>query len=170
MLGNAGLLLHLEEILSLSNAIITHHAMILRELKIALLLATTLILGRPNSYAQSEITWPGGTVFDFGMIKEADGDVCHRFTFRNTGKEPFVVLGATGKCGCTNASYSKEEIAPGDTASVVVKFNPKGRSGTFKQRVTVLLSSPSRHNTLFIKGVIEPNDSTININNLNLNQ
>lgn len=147
--------------------------MILREPKIALLLATTLLLGCPICYGQSEITWPGGTVFDFGMIKEADGDVFHKFTLRNIGKEPFVVLGAAGKCGCTTASYSKKEIAPGDTASVVVKFNPTGRSGTFKQRVTVLLSSPSRHNTLFIKGVIEPkiqNDSTININNLNLNQ
>lgn len=144
--------------------------MIYRELKIALWLATTLILGCPSSYAQSEITWLGGTVFDFGMIKETDGDVYHRFTFRNTGKEPVIVLGAAGKCGCTTAAYPKEEITPGDTASVVVKFNPTGRSGTFKQRVTVLLSSPSRHNTLFIKGVIEPNDSTININNLNLNQ
>lgn len=134
------------------------------------LFAIALVLGFPNSYGESEISWMGGTVYDFGKIKEADGAATHRFVFRNTGGEPFVVLGAVGRCGCTNASYSKKEIAPGDTASVVVKFNPTGRSGTFKQRVTVLLSSPSRHNTLFIKGVIEPNDSTININNLNLNQ
>lgn len=134
------------------------------------LFAIALVLGFPNSYGESEISWMGGTVYDFGKIKEADGAATHRFVFRNTGDEPFVVLGAVGRCGCTNASYSKKEIAPGDTASVVVKFNPTGRSGTFKQRVTVLLSSPSRHNTLFIKGVIEPNDSTININNLNLNQ
>lgn len=134
------------------------------------LFAIALVLGFPNSYGESEISWMGGTVYDFGKIKESDGAATHRFVFRNTGGEPFVVLGAVGRCGCTNASYSKKEIAPGDTASVVVKFNPTGRSGTFKQRVTVLLSSPSRHNTLFIKGVIEPNDSTININNLNLNQ
>ena len=121
-------------------------------------------------YAQSEIEWLKGTVYDFGKIYESDGTVNHRFCLRNVSNEPFVILGAAGRCGCTTASYTKEEIAPGDTASVVVKFNPTGRSGTFKQRVTVLLSSPSRHNTLFIKGVIEPNDSTININNLNLNQ
>lgn len=161
MLGNAGLLLHLEEILSLSNAIITHHAMILRELKIALLLATTLILGCPNSYAQSEITWPGGTVYDFGKIKEADGAATHRFVFRNTGGEPFVVLGAVGRCGCTTATYSEAEVAPGDTASVVVRFDPAKRSGAFKQRVTVLLSGPSGHNSLFVKGEVEAakNDS-----------
>lgn len=121
-----------------------------------MILVTTLIIGCPVSYGQSEIFWLDGTVFDFGNIREEAGEVSHRFIFKNTSNEPFVVLGAAGKCGCTTASYSKKEIAPGDTASVVVKFNPTGRSGTFKQRVTVLLSSPSRHNTLFIKGVIEP--------------
>lgn len=143
------------------------------KLTLAIVFAATLIIGCPISYGQSEIAWPGGTVFDFGLIKEADGEVTHKFTLRNIGKETFVVLGAAGKCGCTTAEYPQKEISPGDTASVVVKFNPTGRSGTFKQRVTVLLSSPSRHNTLFIKGVIEPqiqNDSTIHINNLNLNQ
>ena len=147
--------------------------MIHSELKIALLLATAFIIGCPIGYGQSEITWIGGTVFDFGMIKDYDGDVSHRFTLQNISKEPLVILGAVGKCGCTTATYPKGEIAPGDTASVVVKFNPTGRSGTFKQRVTVLLSSPSRHNTLFIKGEIEPrilNDSIININNLNFTQ
>lgn len=134
------------------------------------LFAIALVLGFPNSYGESEISWMVGTVYDFGKIKEVDGAATHRFVFRNTGDEPLVVLGAVGRCGCTTATYSEAEVAPGDTASVVVKFNPTGRSGTFKQRVTVLLSSPSRHNNLFIKGVIEPNDSTININNLNLNQ
>lgn len=135
--------------------------MILRELKIALLLATTLILGCPNSYAQSEIKWMGGTVYDFGKIKETDGAATHRFVFRNTGGEPFVVLGAVGRCGCTTATYSKAEVAPGDTASVVVRFDPAKRSGAFKQRVTVLLSGPSGHNSLFVKGEVEAakNDS-----------
>lgn len=126
------------------------------KLTLAMILVTTLIIGCPVSYGQSEISWLDGTVFDFGNIREEAGEVSHRFIFKNTSNEPFVVLGAAGKCGCTTASYSKKEIAPGDTASVVVKFNPTGRSGTFKQRVTVLLSSPSLHNTLFIKGVIEP--------------
>lgn len=103
----------------------------------------------------------GGTVYDFGKIKEADGAATHRFVFRNTGGEPFVVLGAVGRCGCTTATYSEAEVAPGDTASVVVRFDPAKRSGAFKQRVTVLLSGPSGHNSLFVKGEVEAakNDS-----------
>jgi len=60
------------------------------------LFAIALVLGFPNSYGESEISWMGGTVYDFGKIKEADGAATHRFVFRNTGGEPFVVLGAVG--------------------------------------------------------------------------
>ena len=78
------------------------------------LFAIALVLGFPNSYGESEISWMGGTVYDFGKIKEADGAATHRFVFRNTGGEPFVVLGAVGRCGCTTATYSEAEVAPGD--------------------------------------------------------
>ena len=103
------------------------------------LFAIALVLGYPNSYGESEISWMGGTVYDFGKIKEADGVATHRFVFRNTGGEPFVVLGAVGRCGCTTATYSEAEVAP----------------------VTVLLSGPSGHNSLFVKGEVEAakNDS-----------
>ena len=125
------------------------------------LFAIALVLGFPNSYGESDISWMGGTVYDFGKIKEADGAATHRFVFRNTGDEPFVVLGAVGRCRCTTATYSEAEVAPGDTASVVVRFDPAKRSGAFKQRVTVLLSGPSGHNSLFVKGEVEAakNDS-----------
>ena len=132
------------------------------EFKSVILLAAALSIGSLCCYGQSEITWSGGTVYDFGKIREASGAVSHRFVFRNVGKKPFVVLGGVGRCGCTTATYTQGEIAPGDTASVVVRFDPAKRTGAFKQRVTVLLSGPSRHNTLFVKGEIEPckNDST----------
>lgn len=130
-------------------------------LRMTTLFAIALVLGFPNSYGESDISWMGGTVYDFGKIKEADGAATHRFVFRNTGGEPFVVLGAVGRCGCTTATYSEAEVAPGDTASVVVRFDPAKRSGAFKQRVTVLLSGPSGHNSLFVKGEVEAakNDS-----------
>lgn len=121
-----------------------------------LIAAATILIGCQYCQAQSEITWQKGTVFDFGEIREEAGAVTHKFIFRNTGKEPFVVLGAVGRCDCTTATHTKKTIAPGDTASVIVRFAPAHRKGFFKQRVTVLLSGPSRHNTLFIKGVILP--------------
>lgn len=123
----------------------------------SLLIAVALILiGCQCGHAQSEITWLNGTVCDFGKIYEEAGAVAHKFIFRNTGKEPFVILGAVGRCGCTTAKHPKKTIVPGDTASIMVRFDPAHRAGFFKQRVTVLLSGPSRHNTLFVKGNIVP--------------
>ena len=127
--------------------------------------ATIILIGCQCCQAQSEITWLKGTVYDFGEICEDAGAVTHKFIFKNTGKEPFVVLGAVGRCGCTTATHPKQTITPGDTASVTVRFDPAHRKGFFKQRVTVLLSGPSRHNTLFVKGVILPSkkDSTFSL-------
>lgn len=65
-----------------------------------------------------------------------------------------MVLGAMERCGCTTATYPQKEIAPGDTSCINVNFDPVNRNGGFKQRVTILLSGPSRCNTLFIKGRI----------------
>lgn len=106
-----------------------------------------LAFGWCLSAAQSEINWIGGTVYDFGEIKESDGIVMHKFLFRNISNKPFMVLGAMERCGCTTATYPQKEIAPGDTSCINVNFDPVNRNGGFKQRVTILLSGPSRCNT-----------------------
>lgn len=102
--------------------------------------------------AQSEMQWQGGTSFSFGTILEDEGPVSHRFVMRNAGDKPFHIVGAHPTCGCTTATHSSQIIAPGDTASVMVTYNPQRREGGFCQRVAVTTDSRSRINYLFVKG------------------
>ena len=127
-----------------------------RAKRIILLLSMLLSQGIAHMLAQSEIAWMGGTVHDFGQVDKQGGAVVHTFRLRNVGTEPFVVLGVSGQCACTTATFVRHAVAPGDTASVVVRLDPTRLDGRFSQRLAVWLSGGSRRNTLFVKGCVVP--------------
>ena len=59
---------------------------------------------------------------DYGTIKQgADG--VRVFEFKNTGKAPLVISGASSSCGCTVPSWPKEPIAPGASGKIEVKYD-----------------------------------------------
>lgn len=87
--------------------------------------------------------------YDFGTIKR-DVTVSHRFVFRNSGKKPLKIHDVSSQCGCTIPVYPQGAIAPGDTSSLLVKFNSKDKMNRQEKSITV-------HTNSF------PNQSVINI-------
>ena len=55
------------------------------------------------------------------LSKEPDG--LRVFEFKNTGKAPLVISGASSSCGCTVPSWPKDPIAPGATGKIEVKYD-----------------------------------------------
>lgn len=94
-------------------------------------------------------------IFDFGMIKEADGPVSHTFEFTNTGNEPLVIINANASCGCTRPEYSKEPIKPGKSGKIKVTYNPAGRPGEFDKEVKIRTNGKKRP-ILKITGTVIP--------------
>ena len=76
------------------------------------------------------------------------------FEFVNTGDEPLLILNVNTDCGCTAAGYPKEEILPGDTAKISVRYNGRNNpTGTFRKQVRVRSNDPDNPLVrLFIKG------------------
>ena len=76
------------------------------------------------------------------------------FEFVNTGDEPLLILNVNTDCGCTAAGYPREEIAPGDTARISVRYNGRNNpTGTFRKQVRVRSNDPEHPMVrLFIKG------------------
>jgi hypothetical protein len=74
--------------------------------------------------------------FNFGIIKP-DQVVEHTYVFTNTGGSPLKVTDVKPGCGCTTPDWTKEEVAPGDSGKITVRFDPKGKVGKQKKSVEV---------------------------------
>jgi len=79
-------------------------------------------------------------LFDFGEIKE--GTILERkIVYTNTGQNPLVIFSASGSCGCTVPTYSKEPLASGASDTLFVSFNSTGRSGNQSKAVKVFANT-----------------------------
>lgn len=102
------------------------------------------------------------TTYDFGAFEENDGKVTCHFRFINDTDEPLAVLAARPSCGCTVPSIPRGTIAPGDTASIDVTYDPTGRPGRFEKNVKVQLSGGHPESvTLKVRGVVIGNSNTL---------
>jgi hypothetical protein len=91
---------------------------------------------------------------DYGTIKQyANGT--YEFKFKNTGNEPLMISNAKGSCGCTVPEWPREPIAPGESATIKVKYDTK-RVGPFSKSITLqsnAVNEPTK--TIRIKGNVE---------------
>ncbi len=94
------------------------------------------------------------TTHNFGAFNEEMGPVSATFRFVNTGDEPVGIVAARASCGCTAPKYSREGIAPGDTATITVTYDPAGRPGRFSKYVAVDLSFVDSRQKLIVEGTV----------------
>lgn len=93
--------------------------------------------------------------YDFGTVDEGTV-VEHEFTFTNTGKAPLIVVNAKSSCGCTVPTWSKEPIAPGESGSMMVKFNTNGKPNAQTKAITVTANTEKGTESVRIKGFVTP--------------
>jgi len=91
---------------------------------------------------------------DYGKIEQHANGQCV-FLFTNTGTEPLKITNAKGSCGCTVPQWPREEIAPGATGEIKVKYDTK-RIGMINKSVTIqsnAVNSPTK--IIRIKGEVK---------------
>ncbi|MFV0554858.1 MAG: DUF1573 domain-containing protein [Mangrovibacterium sp.] len=98
-----------------------------------LLICTISSLG---AMAQAEITFTE-TKHNFGEIQEQDGPVTHSFQFKNTGNSPLILNSVNASCGCTTPKWTKAPVAPGQSGTIEVTYNPLNRPGAFNKSIAV---------------------------------
>ena len=91
---------------------------------------------------------------DYGTIVQ-NSDPLRVFKFTNEGTEPLVIKHAKGSCGCTVPAYPKQPIAPGESATIEVRYDTK-RIGQFQKTVELTTNEAEPTHTLRIKGKVNP--------------
>jgi hypothetical protein len=95
------------------------------------------------------------TTYDFGTIKQ-DDKVSTEFLFTNTGKSALNIRSVKTNCGCTVSKLAKETLQPGETGTIQVTFDSRGRRGLQQKLITVFSNDPSAPTRrLVIKAKVE---------------
>lgn len=90
------------------------------------------------------------TLHDFGRIPSGP-TYKTSFKFTNTGKEDLIVSNAKASCGCTVPTYGGEPIKPGQTGTIDVEFDSKGRAGEQLKQIVVTTNTEPSENILTVK-------------------
>lgn len=119
--------------------------------KLLLLFLTILPLMAFSQKARIEFE---KTSHDFGTISETGGPAVYDFVFKNTGDAPLILNNVRPSCGCTTPTWSRQPIAPGQSGSVKVSFDPRHRPGRFNKSITINSNASNPVLTLSIHGIV----------------
>ena len=94
-------------------------------------------------------------VHDFGIVPV--GSVVEwSFKFSNTGKKPIIVQRCSVGCSCTvpNCPKDTDQIMPGESREIKMKYERATYEHKFEQSVTVVSSAKNSPVRLTIKGEV----------------
>ncbi|MBC7834812.1 MAG: DUF1573 domain-containing protein [Phycisphaerales bacterium] len=85
--------------------------------------------------------------FDFGKISDT-APVTHEFAFENISGKRIVIKAANAGCGCTTPKFKddKKVFEAGESGTISVTFDPKGRKGAQPKNVTVMFEDTAYPN------------------------
>lgn len=93
---------------------------------------------------------------DFGAIREEDGEVTKQVKGVNVSNDTTFIISARTSCGCSGVKYDESPIAPGDTTTVSITYDPTNRPGKFLKTVKVFTGEERIGHTVKITGNVIP--------------
>lgn len=119
-----------------------------RMLTLLLWCCCAVLAGAVHAASQPLISAGKDTLFDFGKVARGDLPV-HHVIISNRGNSPLHIEHVDSPCGCTTTQLSKEQLAPGDTADLAIRFNSDHFIDDVRKYV-IVVSNDLMHRNLFI--------------------
>ncbi len=105
---------------------------LLRALLLFISLSSVVVFGQ-----RTEVLMIDKLIVDFEIIMERSGWHTTEFTIHNPTQKIYSFIESTSTCGCTTLHITKETLYPGDSATLLVLFDPKGKSGKTTQSISL---------------------------------
>lgn len=97
-----------------------------------------------------------------GTINEADGVLERTFWLRNDGEKTVTLHQGYTTCGCTTIQFAKDQpIAVGDSTTVTLRFNPRGKGGEFEETGTIEYGKKRKRIHMSIVGTCITSEETL---------
>ena len=96
------------------------------------------------------------TVYNFGTVKEKDGEATHTFWLRNLTADTLRVARYEVSCNCTDAKFVQKQLLPYGKLAVTLHYNPVHRSGPFQQEASIYFAGIDEPLVLQIEGSVQP--------------
>ncbi len=104
----------------------------------------------PKKLSKIHVEYP---VHEFGRVTETD-IVEHTFQFINAGEGDLTIKDVLVDCGCTVPEYPKKPIKPGQSGSIAIKFDTKGKIGMQERIITILTNGQPKSKIVRLKGIV----------------
>lgn len=92
-------------------------------------------------------------LYNFGNIPELK-PVKAYFSYTNSGENPLRISNVVSPCGCTVPKWSKKELLPGVTDSLLVQFDA-AQLGSFSKSLHIFSNAEGSPHVFYIRGLVE---------------
>ena len=100
----------------------------------------------------AQLTFSRNTI-NIGSFPISSGSQEFVFLYKNTGGSPLLISKLSSGCPCVIPDFSSEPVAPGDSATFKILFNPP-HTGPFNHRITVFSNGVQPVLRVYIKGSV----------------
>ena len=95
------------------------------------------------------------TEANLGKIKEIEGPVTFKLVCKNDLADTLYPVQLHTPCGCTQVSFDRKPVAPGEDEVLTVTYDPAYRPGPMMEEIVVYYrNSPVRSRSMVIKGEV----------------
>jgi hypothetical protein len=109
---------------------------------------------------------------DFGTIWDFES-VTTTFPFTNTGSKTLVLSRLQAGCGCTTPIADRTILQPGESGTITVTFDPKGKANKQDKKVTIFSNSVKNPEKAFwirstVRTFVDVKNKFLNLNQMEL--
>jgi len=101
------------------------------------------------------------TIHDFGDILVSDGPQRCTFTLTNVSSEAVVINRVVSSCGCTEPTWSKQPLRPGEKGKIDVTYKNDSGPYPFDKSITTYITGLSKPIVLKIKGNVHDHKKSV---------
>ncbi|TNE34867.1 DUF1573 domain-containing protein [bacterium] len=118
-------------------------------MKKLILSVLSVMLIATAAYAQPKLEIVGGNSYDWGKVTPKDSPLKTKVKLKNVGTEKLVISNVKPSCGCTTAPLDKDQLNPGETATIDVTFNVGSHAGVNSKTIRISSNDPNNSTVIF---------------------